>query len=114
MSALAQAGMQPYMIASLASSIVSQGVTLADEQQLVTLAQQMNETNFDQTLQNQVLNLASLEGTVQSQAATINQDLRSVSDAQGAYNTQVANGNQIQQQRLTYRQHAAALTPWSS
>ena len=110
LNVLSQAEMQPYMIASLVSSEVMQGVVLDRESQLVTLGQQMNETNFYQTLQSQVLNLASLEGTVQSQAATINQDLRSLSDAQGAYNTQVANGNQIQQQRLTYRQHAAALT----
>ena len=55
-------------------------------------------------------NLISLLGNVQGHAATINQDLRSLSDAQGAYSTQVSSGNQIQQQRLTFRQHAAALT----
>jgi len=101
---------QAFMIADLNQGIQSQNQVLNDQQQLVTLAQQMNQLNFDQSLQNQVLNLATLLGNVQNHYATINQDLQSLSDAQGAYSTQVARGQQIQQQRLTYRQHAAALT----
>jgi hypothetical protein len=107
---ISQAAMQPFMIADLIESVLTQNKVVSDEQNLTTLQQQMNQLNFDQTLQNQVLNLASLEGTVQNQLTTINQDLRSLSDAQGAYSTQVSSGQQIQQQRLTYRQHAAALT----
>jgi hypothetical protein len=107
---ISQAAMQPFMIADLVESVTTQNKVVSDQQNMVTLQQQMNQLNFDQTLQNQVLNLASLEGTVQNQLLTINQDLRSLSDAQGAYSTQVSSGNQIQQQRLTYRQHAAALT----
>ena len=40
---------------------------------------------------------------------TINSNLRAVSDAQAAYQALVAKGRRIQNDRLTYRQHAAAL-----
>ena len=59
-------------------------------------------------LQNQVLAWASRR-QLQGDLATLNSQLRTVSDAQAAYQALVAQGNRIQAERLTFRQHAAAV-----
>jgi hypothetical protein len=60
-------------------------------------------------LQNAVLALGQLENSLQGDLGTLNDQLRKVSDAQAAYQALVAQGNRIQAERLTFRQHAAAV-----
>jgi hypothetical protein len=60
-------------------------------------------------MQNGVLSLGAQESSLQGDLTTISQALRKVSDAQAAYQALVAKGLRIQSDRLTYRQHAAAL-----
>jgi hypothetical protein len=64
---------------------------------------------LDADTKNAVLSLGTQLGSLQNDLVTINTKLRAVSDALAAYQTLVAKGNRIQSDRLTYRQHAAAL-----
>jgi hypothetical protein len=64
---------------------------------------------LENDLQNAVLALGAQENALQGDLATINSQLRTVSDAQAAYQALVAQGNRIQAERLTFRQHAAAV-----
>src|SRR5262249_24392138 len=66
-----------------------------------------NQLNTD--TKNLVLSLGAQLGLLQGDLVTINQTLRAVSDAQAAYQSLIAKGNRIQTDRLSYRQHAAAL-----
>ena len=67
---------QPFMLASLIQSVKAQNQVVSDQQLLVNLGKQMNHAQLDDTLQNQVLELASLLGTVQGHLSTINDDLQ--------------------------------------
>ena len=76
----------------------------------------INENNKDlanalveNDAKNQVTALGAEESSLQNDLVTINQDLRALSDAQAAYQAQVAKGNEVQAERLTFRQHAAAI-----
>jgi hypothetical protein len=64
---------------------------------------------LDTDTKNAVLTLGALENALQGDLTTISTQMRAVSDAQAAYQALVAKGNRIQSDRLTYRQHAAAL-----
>jgi hypothetical protein len=66
-------------------------------------------SQLDQDTKNAVLNLGNELGDLEGDVVTINSNLRAVSDAQAAYQALVAKGRRIQNDRLTYRQHAAAL-----
>ena len=79
----------------LQSAQTGQQDTMADNQ--YTLAQQSAAQALGQQL-------SALQGDV----AVITADERALDDAQNALNTQIALGQQVQQQRLTFRQHAAA------
>jgi hypothetical protein len=77
--------------------------SIDNNQQLIANAQVEND------LQSAVLALGAQEGSLQGDLTTINNQLRTVSDAQAAYQALVAQGNRIQAERLTFRQHAAAV-----
>ncbi|HWD17891.1 MAG TPA: hypothetical protein VHB20_01320, partial [Verrucomicrobiae bacterium] len=64
---------------------------------------------LDNDLKSAVVNLGNEQNNLEGDLITFNNQLRTVNDAQAAYQAQVFNGNQIQAQRLTFRQHAAAL-----
>jgi len=102
-----QALRQPFMLASLALAIGSAEQTATWQGNITTLSEDMNQAGFTSTMQNQMATLTSLEGAVQNHLATINQDLTALNNAQNAYNSQVAQGNEVLQERLTFRQHAA-------
>ena len=95
---------------AFADTVASQAAILGLQEWMATESIAANNWGLTQNLQNAVMTLVSDLNAVQSHAATINQDLASLSDAQGAFSTQESKGNQVQQQRLTFRQHAAALT----
>ncbi len=78
-----------------------QNDALNDQQQIVT-------NQYYQGLLSAVQNLEQLETKVQGDCATINQAEVALNGAQANYQALVAQGNRIQQERLTFRQHAAA------
>ena len=78
-----------------------QNANLVDQQQIAT-------NQYNQNLQTGVQSLAQQEGTVQNDLVTINQAEVALNGAQANYQALVAQGNRIQQERLTFRQHAAA------
>ncbi len=100
---------QPFMISDLVESILTQNHVINDQQMLTDAGQQINQLQLDQNLANQVVNLGTQLGIVQNHLSTINSLLRKLDDATRAYNAAVAEGNRIQQERLTFRQHAAAV-----
>ncbi len=100
---------QPWMIADLVGSINAQNHVLDDQRALTAAGQLINTLQLDQNLANQVVNLGTQLGVVQNHLSTINSLLRKLDDASRAYNAVVAEGNRVQQERLTFRQHAAAL-----
>jgi len=79
------------------------------QQQLLGLSTQLANNQFNLSLQNSVLSLAAQLNAVQKHLPTINQRLRDLSDAEGGYSALVAQGNRLQLERQTFRQHAAAL-----
>jgi hypothetical protein len=64
---------------------------------------------LDADTKNAVLSLGAQLNSMQGDLVTINTKLRAVSDAWAAYSALVAQGDRIQADRMTYRQHAAAL-----
>jgi hypothetical protein len=82
--------------ASLQTEINNNSISIANSQ-------------LDTDTQNKVLSLGTQLGSLQGDLVTINTKLRAVSDAQAAYQALVAQGNRIQSDRATWRQHAAAL-----
>jgi hypothetical protein len=81
---------------SLMDQINSNSISIANSQ-------------LDTDTKNAVLSIGAQETTMQGDLTTISQDLRTVSDAQAAYQALVAKGLRIQSNRQTFRQHAAAL-----
>jgi hypothetical protein len=69
----------------------------------------VGNSQLDIDTKNAVVSLGAQLGDLQGDLSTINSKLRAVSDARAAYQALVAKGNRIQSDRLTYRQHAAAL-----
>jgi hypothetical protein len=72
-------------------------------------AEAIANSQLDTDTKNAVLTLGTQLGNLQGDLTTINKNLRALSDAQAAYQALVAKGLRIQSDRLTYRQHAAAL-----
>jgi hypothetical protein len=66
-------------------------------------------SQLDQDTKNAVLNLGNELALVQGDLIGVSADMRKLVDAQEAYRSLVAKGLRIQSDRLTYRQHAAAL-----
>ncbi len=80
-----------------------------DEESISELQTLLNSDQSNLNLQNALQNLASQLSALQGHLSNINQDERALNDAQSAYQAQVAQGNRILQERLTFRQHAAAI-----
>ncbi len=87
----------------------TQDSVTGQQQQMVALAKKIAAYQFEQDLKDAVLDLAAQLGEVQGHLTTINESLRAVDDAQRAYDALVAEGDRIQQERLVYRQRAAAI-----
>ena len=104
------AARQPEMLWDWSDFDSSQSAVLQDQQNLMNLGQQIAALQLQQNLANQVMSLAAQLSTVQNHLSTINSLLRKMDDAQRAYAGVVAQGNQLLQERLTFRQHAAAVT----
>lgn len=68
----------------------------------------IQNATFDNDMKNAVLALGAQENALQGDLGTINTQEQAVSDAQAAYENQVAAGNQVQAERLSFRQSAAA------
>ena len=79
------------------------------QNQMLADSQIIANSQLDQDLKNGILALGNQLLTIQGDLFTINEALRDLDDAQRAYQAQVAKGNRILQERLTFRQHAAAL-----
>ena len=71
--------------------------------------QQVQPMDWTLQMQQSVNTLGSMLGNVQGQLTTINQKARDLSDAKQKYQGLVAQGDRIQQQRETFREHAAAI-----
>ena len=83
---------------------------------VASLQNQMNDSSkrianmqLDLDTRNAVQSLISQENSLQGDLIPIGPKLRAVSDAQQAYQALVAQGDRIQAERQTYRQHEAAL-----
>jgi hypothetical protein len=88
---------------------VAQKQSQALQHKIFALQARMAANQFDQDLQNGVLALGAQLLELQNDLSTINQYLRNLNDAAQAYQAMVAQGDRIQQERLTFRQHAAAV-----
>lgn len=82
---------------------------LGIQDNVVGLQSQVLVNQLNLTLQSQVTALGAQLNTVQGHLSTINQRLRGLDDAKRAYQALLAQGDRLQQERLTFRQHAAAL-----
>lgn len=87
---------------------VTAGIANTSQNQILQYQQEISTNQYNQSLQNGVQSLAQTEGKVQDDLVTINQAEVALNGAQGNYQALVAQGNRIQQERLTFRQHAAA------
>jgi len=79
-----------------------------DQDALANDTAQIATNSYNLTLENSVQSLAAQVGTVQGHLGNINQDEVALNGAVANYQALVAQGNRIQQERLTFRQHIAA------
>jgi hypothetical protein len=93
----------------LAAFIGMSSASTADQNLILSDQQDLNSKQVDSDLKNGILALGNQELSIQGDLFTINDALRQFDDAQRAYQTQKANGNRILRERLTFRQHAAAI-----
>jgi Putative Ig domain len=93
----------------LALFIGTSAATTALQNQILEAQKTLANSQLAQDTKDAVLALANQEFNMQGDLFTINEALRSLDDAQRAFQAMAAEGNRIQQQRLTFRQHAAAL-----
>jgi hypothetical protein len=87
---------------------VAAGIANTTQNDVLAYEQEIATNQFNQSLQNAVQSLAQQEGNVQNDLVTINQAGVALNGAQANYRALLAQGNRIQQERLTFRQHAAA------
>ncbi|HVV73627.1 MAG TPA: hypothetical protein VHI52_19310, partial [Verrucomicrobiae bacterium] len=79
------------------------------QNEILTNMQYLASLQLDQDTKTSVLGLGNQELTIQGDLFTINEAFRELDDKQRAYQALLAQGQRIQQERLTFRQHAAAL-----
>jgi hypothetical protein len=79
-----------------------------DQNAILNYSQELAVSQNNQNIQNAVQSLGQLENQVQNDLGTINQAQVALNGAQANYATLVSQGNRLQQERLTFRQHAAA------
>src|SRR5262249_23520874 len=100
-------------LAALASDLGAFIKTSADANgkanQILADSQTIANSQLLQDTKNAILALGNQELNLQGDLFGINEALRDLDDAQAAYAALVAKGNRILQERLTFRQHAAAL-----
>ena len=95
-------------VANLTANI-SIGTLIANAQnQILSLSQSVAVNQNEESQQNAVASLASELESLQNDVSTINQDMTALNGAQANYQALVAQGNRIQAERLTFRQHTAA------
>ena len=97
------------LAADLVTFIGTSAATTVKQNQILADSQTIANSQLDQDTKNGILTLGNQLLNIQGDLFTINEALRSLDDAQRAYQAQVAKGNRILQERLTFRQHAAAL-----
>ena len=104
------------MLATFIAMAVDAGIYDSASNDINTYGNNISSATFDSTLKqynaslySSVQALYSQLGVVQGHLSNLNALLRALDDAQRAYQAQVAKGNRIQQERLTFRQHAAAV-----
>ena len=88
---------------------VLQSALQTAQRKITEWSKELNDNGVDSNLKDAVNTLAAQLGTVQGHLGKINQYQRNLDDTQRAYRALVAKGNRIQQERLTFRQHAAAV-----
>jgi hypothetical protein len=96
------------MIANASQATSVQVQTLNDQTAINNNTINVQNATFDNDMKTAVLALGQQEGALQGDLQTINNQEVAVSDAMAAYQNQVAKGNQIQAERLTFRQSAAS------
>ncbi len=95
--------------ADLVAFIGTSAATTVKQNQILEDSKTIANSQLDQDLKNGIMELGNMELDIQGDLFTINEALRELDDAQRAYQALVAKGNRILQERLTFRQHAAAL-----
>lgn len=97
---------------ALAASAVLEGVEAGVvnnyQNDVLGYQQQINTDQYNAGVLNSMQSLAQMENQVQGDVANINQDLVALNGAQANYQALVAQGNRIQQERETFREHTAA------
>jgi hypothetical protein len=93
----------------LAAFISMTTATTVDQNRVLADQQTLNNNQVEADIKNGILALGNQELNIQGDLFTINEALRGSDDSQRAYRALVAQGNRILQERLTFRQHAAAL-----
>jgi len=99
-------------ILSLADTVAFSAlqVALATEQSVIIQNEKtIANEQYKQSLETAVLGLADSFEALSGNLTTINQRLRAYDDAQRAYQALVAEGDRIQEERQTFRQHAAQI-----
>ncbi len=87
---------------------VSAGLIASDQNDILNLQLQIATNQNTLSLESAVRSLGQAESKVQSDLATINQAEVALNGAQANYQALLAQGNRIQQERLTFRKHTAA------
>ena len=99
--------------AVVASDVIAMSVAAAQtaekQNQILEDSKTIANSQLDQDTKNGILSLGNELLNIEGDLFTINETLRNLDDAQRAYQALVAKGNRILQERLTFRQHAAAL-----
>ncbi|SPE59672.1 hypothetical protein SBV1_340039 [Verrucomicrobia bacterium] len=87
---------------------IDAGVVNNYQNLILTYQQQIATNSYNAGILNSLQSLTQVEGQVQGDLVNINQALGALNGAQAAYQALVAQGNRIQQERQTFRQHTAA------
>jgi hypothetical protein len=78
------------------------------QDQILSCQQTIANNQYEQGLYNAIQSLGQQENKIQSDVTTISQAQVALNGAQANYQALVAQGNRIQNERLTFRQHTAA------
>jgi hypothetical protein len=87
---------------------VAQTEMLNDQKSIQNLSDQLATNQLNLSLQNAVNSLGQQLSAVQNDLGAINQAQVALNGARANYQSLVAQGNRLQQERLTFRQHTAA------
>jgi len=97
------------LAADLATFIATTAAATALQDQILADGKTIANAQLDHDLKTGILNLGNQVLNLQGDLFGINEALRDLDDAQRGYQALEAKGNRIFQERLTFRQHAAAL-----